>query len=1067
MSSSIRARRWQACLASIAGLALASVAGAQVTEIEPNETKAQATPATLDAGVGGTAAQLRGNSTGAATTAGATSQDTWRVKTAAAPLGIYRYDLALDSTTAGHTVTIRGLSQSGGVISTTSDIAFQTGSTITSPPRFVTWYGFGKQEEIYYRVTGTTSTSADYTSTLTRTPVTPIVIPGSVSPGAITVRVNNVTASPDTEFWLYDSNFNALVNNVPAGSGPGGVDNNLAGGGLSSAVRSLPPGTYYIAVGAFNLGNNQPAATGDFATGNVLDFPDAIASSVVNRSAVATVNVSLTDAGGVTITSSNFDFPANSTGIVQFAQFTVAVPVGPVVTACTASPSAAVPGGNVTLSTNVVPGTSGSAIASVTANLSAFGLGSAVPFTAGGGGAYSLTFAVPAGQANGSYPVTFTATDALAQTGTCSANVIVSPAGDDCANALPIALGTLVNGSTVAATASTIAALCTGSSLDVYYVFTPPTTGVYAVTLTPATTAHSLSVGTSCTPFDDTLFCAAISAAVTNSTGLSLTAGVPVIIRVAVFSGDQGAFTLIVNPLVSGACCSNTTGACTLTASNACTGGTFQGANTTCTPSPCPAFGACCNNTAFTCSVGFQTACTGTNVFQGNGTTCTPFPCPPRPNDECTGAVALSNFGVAIHSTTGGTTGTLAPSCGVINQDVWYKWTAPAAGTVRFTTENGADRNAIYDGGPGAGTCPTGGDISCAATGGFVEANVVAGNTYFIQTGQTGTTAVALGGLDLWFVRAATGSCCVGSTCTIVSANECTGTFTAGGVCNPDTATVNSYVGTPATVVDFATATGGTLVSQTINVPDSFTVSDVEVDITGTHTFVGDLIVSLEKDGRRIELFNRPRRDSTSTVGSSANLSTAVLTFSDAGAQTLHDALPTTAPTAVAAGVYKPGSISGLALSFKNTFNGVPASGNWTLTVSDWAGIDTGNVAWTLRLKQGGPSNCAGSTSGRCCVGARCAIVASSAACVSGGGSAGSVFSSGATSCNATGNFSSPCCYANYNKAGGITVQDIFDFLTDWFSNSPNANVEGNGTALPTVQDIFDFLAAWFTGGCS
>jgi hypothetical protein len=60
-----------------------------------------------------------------------------------------------------------------------------------------------------------------------------------------------------------------------------------------------------------------------------------------------------------------------------------------------------------------------------------------------------------------------------------------------------------------------------------------------------------------------------------------------------------------------------------------------------------------------------------------------------------------------------------------------------------------------------------------------------------------------------------------------------------------------------------------------------------------------------------------------------------------------------------------------------------------------------------------------------------------------------------------------PCCYANYNKLGGITVQDIFDFLTDWFSNSPNANVEGNGVAIPTVQDIFDFLTAWFSAGCS
>jgi hypothetical protein len=53
-------------------------------------------------------------------------------------------------------------------------------------------------------------------------------------------------------------------------------------------------------------------------------------------------------------------------------------------------------------------------------------------------------------------------------------------------------------------------------------------------------------------------------------------------------------------------------------------------------------------------------------------------------------------------------------------------------------------------------------------------------------------------------------------------------------------------------------------------------------------------------------------------------------------------------------------------------------------------------------------------------------------------------------------------CKADFNGAGGIGVQDIFDFLTAWFSAQPGADFNGaNGI---TVQDIFDFLAAWFTG---
>lgn len=55
-----------------------------------------------------------------------------------------------------------------------------------------------------------------------------------------------------------------------------------------------------------------------------------------------------------------------------------------------------------------------------------------------------------------------------------------------------------------------------------------------------------------------------------------------------------------------------------------------------------------------------------------------------------------------------------------------------------------------------------------------------------------------------------------------------------------------------------------------------------------------------------------------------------------------------------------------------------------------------------------------------------------------------------------------PVCPADYNGVGGVTVQDIFDFLSDWFSNVPRADFNGAGGI--TVQDVFDFLTAWFAG---
>ena len=63
-------------------------------------------------------------------------------------------------------------------------------------------------------------------------------------------------------------------------------------------------------------------------------------------------------------------------------------------------------------------------------------------------------------------------------------------------------------------------------------------------------------------------------------------------------------------------------------------------------------------------------------------------------------------------------------------------------------------------------------------------------------------------------------------------------------------------------------------------------------------------------------------------------------------------------------------------------------------------------------------------------------------------------------------------CRADFNGVGGVTVQDIFDFLSAWFlgcsgqagapCNGRNANFNGVGGV--TAQDIFDFLSAWFAG---
>ena len=105
--------------------------------------------------------------------------------------------------------------------------------------------------------------------------------------------------------------------------------------------------------------------------------------------------------------------------------------------------------------------------------------------------------------------------------------------------------------------------------------------------------------------------------------------------------------------------------------------------------------------------------------------------------------------------------------------------------------------------------------------------------------------------------------------------------------------------------------------------------------------------------------------------------------------------------------------------------------------------------------------------SGVCCRGSTCNASISLTGCTTTGVAAGANFTTASSACNSGTNTASPCCYADYNKLNGVSVQDVFDFLADWFAGSLYAKVGGNGVSGSlSVQDIFDFLSAWFAGGC-
>ena len=102
-----------------------------------------------------------------------------------------------------------------------------------------------------------------------------------------------------------------------------------------------------------------------------------------------------------------------------------------------------------------------------------------------------------------------------------------------------------------------------------------------------------------------------------------------------------------------------------------------------------------------------------------------------------------------------------------------------------------------------------------------------------------------------------------------------------------------------------------------ISVADAYCVGDLNVDMDITHTYIGDLIVSLQSPmGTVVRLHNR-------TGGTAENI---VTTYDDEG----------DTPDG-------PGTLA--------NFDGQPAAGVWTLTVSDNANIDVGSLnAWALRI---------------------------------------------------------------------------------------------------------------------
>jgi hypothetical protein len=307
------------------------------------------------------------------------------------------------------------------------------------PARSLQWFGFGKGEELYVSVTGTTTATGTYTATLLApVAVTPIVAPTTISAGSI--RISDITGSNfDSTMWVYDSNFNAI-----AGFGNEDPFPIPGSNGLSAAfTRTYAPGTYFLAYSRWYLSNNQVISTDDAFAEVRMDFPNVI----VNRSSAATAITNTVQFQNASL-GQTFSVPVPLSGgyTTSFVQFTVAasvVPTPPIV-AGVINPPEGYAGDTVQISATVTPGTNTTTSGhSVTADFSGLTGGSLITLTDSGD---DLTFtapptAIPTGTPPGVYSIPFTVTASDARTSTSNVDLTIYLSNARCEGAIDLSAG--------------------------------------------------------------------------------------------------------------------------------------------------------------------------------------------------------------------------------------------------------------------------------------------------------------------------------------------------------------------------------------------------------------------------------------------------------------------------------------------------------------------------------------------------------------------------------------------------------------------------------------------------
>lgn len=140
--------------------------------------------------------------------------------------------------------------------------------------------------------------------------------------------------------------------------------------------------------------------------------------------------------------------------------------------------------------------------------------------------------------------------------------------------------------------------------------------------------------------------------------------------------------------------------------------------------------------------------------------------------------------------------------------------------------------------------------------------------------------------------------------------------------------------------------------SSTITIGANEIITDVDVTLRGAdHTWVGDMNVSLTSPGgTTADIMVRTGRTGGVGSGDSSDLG-GDYTFSDGGADWWAAAAAAGGADVIASGTYGATTVDGALVSLAAAFAGESTAGTWTLTISDNAAGDLGDIdGWGLSI---------------------------------------------------------------------------------------------------------------------